>query len=124
MWDIIIALVIGAAIPIITQYVQSKEKEKYFDLERKEKLKLVAIEKRLEAHQQALQHWYNLKTVIHAKDDDSKKIEVLNSARNFWFSNSLYLEKQTRAKLQDAFWIVSNYRLWLEMRRPRLAREY
>lgn len=51
MWDILLALIIGAAIPIITQYVQSKEKQKYFDLERKEKLKLVAIEKRLEAHQ-------------------------------------------------------------------------
>ena len=117
MWDIIIALVIGAAIPIITQYFQSKEKEKYFELERKEKFKLVAIEKRIEAHQIALKQWYDLKSVIHSSDNDPHKMEVLKSAKDFWYSHSLYLEKQNRTKLQDAFWIVSNYRLWLEMRR-------
>ncbi len=117
MWDIIVALIIGAAIPIITQRIQSKEKKAYFELERKEKLKLVAIEKRLEAHQQALKLWYDLKTVIHFPDGDQNKSDILNSARNFWYSNSLYLEKQTRQKFQDAFWIVSNYKMWLEMRR-------
>lgn len=117
MWDIIVALIIGAAIPIITQRIQSKEKKQYFELERKEKLKLVAIEKRLEAHQQALRHWYDLKTIIHSADNDPHKIEVLESARKFWYSNSLYLEKETRTKFQDVYWIISNYHMWLQMYR-------
>lgn len=117
MWDYLIAILIGAAIPLITLWLRSKEKRKYFELERKEKLKLVAIDRRLEAHQQALKHWYDLKSVIHTSDDDEHKRKVLEAARDFWYSNSLYLEKQTRAKFQEAFWIVSTYKLWLEMRR-------
>lgn len=117
MLDFAIAILIGAAIPLITIWLQSREKRKYFELERKEKMKMVAIEKRLDAHQQALKLWYDLKTVIHSPDGDQNKSDVLEAARNFWYSNSLYLEKQTRQKFQDAFWIVSNYKMWLEMRR-------
>lgn len=115
MWDYILAGLIGAAIPLITLWLQSKEKRKYFELERKEKLKLVAIDKRLEAHQLAFKQWFDLKSVIHSPDGDPHKIEVLNSARDFWCSNSLYLEKQTRAKFQEAFGIVSNYKMWLDL---------
>jgi hypothetical protein len=115
MWDYILAGLIGAAIPLITLWLQSKEKRKYFELERKEKLKMVAIDKRLETHQQALKQWYSLKAVIHASDDDPHKTKILEAARDFWYSNSLYLEKQTRAKFQEAFGIVSNYKMWLEM---------
>lgn len=117
MWDYIIPILIGAAIPLITIWIQSKEERKYFELERKEKFKLVAIEKRIETHQQALKHWDELKSVIHTSDDDQRKGEVLKASRDFWYSNCLYLEKQTRTKFQDAYWIVSNYKMWLEMRR-------
>lgn len=114
MWDIIIALIIGAAIPIITQRIQSKEKKQYFDLERKEKLKLVAIEKRLEAHQQALKQWSILQSVIHKKDSE-EKTKIISGVRDFWMSNSLYLEKETRKKFKEAIWIVSSYSMWLEL---------
>jgi hypothetical protein len=103
MWDYIVAGLIGAAIPLITLWLQSKEKRKYFELERKEKLKLVAIDKRLEAHQQALKQRYDKKSDIHASDDDLQKAKVLKAARDFWYSQSLYLEKQTRSKFQEAF---------------------
>lgn len=116
IWGYIVAFIVGAAVPIFINWLERKDKRKYFELERKEKLKMVAIDKRLEAHQQALKLWYDLKSVIHSPDGDPHKIEVLNSARDFWYSNSLYLEKQTRAKFQEAFGIVSNYKMWLEMR--------
>ncbi|MBK7377857.1 MAG: hypothetical protein IPJ03_02445 [Ignavibacteriales bacterium] len=90
MWDIIIALIIGAAIPIITIWLQSREKRKYFELERKEKMKMVAIEKRLEAHQQALKHWELMRTVIHKPDEDSEKLKIINDSDKFWLDYSLY----------------------------------
>lgn len=75
MWEYVLAIFIGAAIPLITIWLQSKEKRKYFEFERKEKMKMVAIEKRLEAHQMAIKLWYDLKSVIHAEDLDDKKIK-------------------------------------------------
>ena len=115
MWDYILVLLTGAAIPLITLWFQNREKRKYFELERKEKLKLVAIEKRLEVHQQALKHWLDLYSVIHKPDNDENKMANLEAARLFWYSNSLYLERQTRIKFQEAIWIVSFYGMWLEM---------
>lgn len=117
MWDIIVALIVGAAIPIITQRIQSKEKSKYFELERKEKFKMVAIERRLAAHQEAFKLWYDLRSVIHKPDDDQQKKDVLRLAQEFWHSNSLYLEKQTRLRFHEAYGIVSNYYLWLQIYR-------
>lgn len=73
MWNFILAILIGAAIPLITLWLQSKEKRKYFELERKEKFKLVAIDKRIEAHQQALKQWSILQSVIHKKDGEEKQ---------------------------------------------------
>ena len=107
MWEIVMALIVGAAIPIIIQYIQTKEKEKF---------KLVAIEKRLEAHQQALKQWSILQYVIHKKNNE-EKTKIISDVRNFWLSNSLYLEKETRKKFKDAIWIVSSYSMWLEMYR-------
>lgn len=114
MWGYILTLLIGVAIPLIVFWLQDKQKEKYFELERKEKFKMVAIEKRLEAHQQALKLWDDLRSFIHSPDSDPDKMFVLTTARNFWYSNSLFLEKDSREQFEKAFWIVSNYRLWLE----------
>ena len=98
MWDYILAVLIGAAIPLITLWFQSKEKRKYFELERKEKFKLVAIERRLEAHQQAIKQWEILQSVIHKPDEEEKSI-IISGVRDFWLNSCLYLEKETREKL-------------------------
>ncbi len=117
MWNYIIAILMGAAIPLITIWLQSREKRKYFELERKEKLKMVAIENRLKAHQQALKYWDDLRSVIHSPDSDKRKREILKASRDFWYLNCLYLEKQTRFNFRKAFWIVSNYKIWLDLSR-------
>lgn len=112
MWNYLITLLIGAAIPLITIWLQSREKRKYFELERKEKMKMVLIEKRLETHQQAIKQWDILKSVIH-KPDNEEKIKIINGVREFWLNNCLYLEKQTRKKFNEAIYIVSLYFEWL-----------
>lgn len=113
----LIGVLFGSIITYLIFRTERKDKLTQASKERQDKFRLVAIEKRLEAHQRALKLWYELKTVIHSPDGDQHKTEVLEAARNFWYENSLYLEKQTRHKFQDAFWIVSNYKMWLEMRR-------
>ena len=114
MWEYIIALIIGAAIPLITIWFQSREKQKYFELERKEKFKMVEIEKRLAAHQEAIKQWNYLQSIIHS-DYNDHKTKIINNAREYWLNNCLYLEKRTRKKFAQGINIVSNYRLMLDV---------
>ena len=114
MWGCIVTLLIGAAIPLVTLWLQSKEKRKYFELERKEKLKMVAIEKRLEVHQKTLKQWEIMRSVIHSPDSVEKS-KIVSGVNEFWLNNCLYMEKDTRKKFKEAIWIVSSYKMWLDM---------
>jgi len=104
----IIAFVVGAAVPIFLNWLERREKRKQFGLERKDKYKLVAVEKRLEAHQRAFYHWGKLSEIIHEPDIENRNI-VLLEARKFFFENSLYLEKKTRQEFYITINRVSNY---------------
>ena len=86
-----------------------------FKLERKDKFRMVAIEKRLATHQEAFKLWDKLLHVIHLNDEE--KIKTLNDAREFWFNNSLYLEKETRKRFLEAIGIVEFYKDKLEIYR-------
>lgn len=109
----VVTLFSGAAIPMINNWLNKIEKEKYFKLEVKEKLKLVAVEKRLEAHQKAFSKWYDLLEVIHKPDHDPGKLAIINDATEFWKSNSIYLERNTRNDFREAIFIVSSYSIFL-----------
>jgi len=109
-----IGVLVGSGITVLIFFLSKRHQEKIFSLERKDKMKLIAIEKRLEAHQQALVHWYSLRDVIHNYDDDDRK-KVVNSAFDFWYSKCLYLEKQTRDKFYEAASIVDRYPMNLRL---------
>lgn len=98
----IATLIVGAAIPLVTLY-----------LDRKDKFRLVAIEKRLQTHQEAFSLWYKLIWVIHSPSDD--RIPVITEARNFWLNNCLYLEKNTRKEFDIVIRLVDGYSLKLQI---------
>lgn len=77
--------------------IEKKQNQVLFELERKDKFRLVAVEKRLDAHQQALSHWYKLKKIYH-KRNSNQKDEVLMLAKDFWINNSIYLGDETRKR--------------------------
>jgi len=113
-----VSLFIGAAIPIFTLWINVKLKEKYFRLEMREKLKTVAIEKRLEAHQTAFTFWFQFLEVIHNNDNEYKsRNDVTKNALTFWQNNSLYLEKETREEFRKVINIVRTYSWDLDMLR-------
>jgi len=78
-----------------------------FKLERKDKFRMVAIEKRLEAHQKAFSMWYKLIWVIHSPITERTK--VISEARDFWITNCLYLEKNTRKEFDVVINLVDGY---------------
>lgn len=113
MWEIIVAFIVGAAVPIFINWLQRRDVRKQFDLQRKDKYKLVAVEKRLEVHQQAFSQWCKLKDVIHEKDVE-KRGDVINTASEFYCHNCLYLEKRSREEFRIVIHLVSNYPTFLE----------
>jgi len=104
----LIGVLIGSLITYIIFRTERKDKLSLASKERQDKFRLVAIEKRLEAHQKAMKYWYKMIEVIHKQGDI--KTNVLLEAREFWYDNSLYLEKETRKRFSDAISIVSMYR--------------
>ncbi|MGD8777493.1 MAG: hypothetical protein PVH88_00850 [Ignavibacteria bacterium] len=91
---------IGAFITLIVRKFESIDK-----------FRLVAIEKRLQIHQEAFRHWYNMLWVIHKENE---KIEVIKAARNFWVDKCLFLEKETRKEFDVVIQLVDFYREKLE----------
>lgn len=85
--------------------IEKTQRQELFNLERKDKFRQVAIEKRLEAHQQALVYWYKLRDIYHEKNEEIRK-GVIDTAYDFWYSNCLYLEKNTQKEFYAAIVIV------------------
>ncbi|OIO22752.1 MAG: hypothetical protein AUJ54_02955 [Ignavibacteria bacterium CG1_02_37_35] len=81
--------------------------------DQKVKFRLVAIEKRLSAHQEAFSQWYKLVWVIHTPAGD--RIKVTNEVRNFWINNCLFLEKNTRKEFDIVIKLVDGYSLKLQI---------
>ena len=75
--------------------------------DRKDKFRLVAIDKRLQVHQEAFSIWYKLIWVIHSSSED--RIKVTTEARNFWINNCLYLERKTRKEFDIVIKLVDGY---------------
>ena len=93
---VIIGSLLGASVTLIVQH-----------FERKDKFRLVAIEKRLQIHQEVFSWWYKLIWVIHSSSED--RIKVTTEARNFWINNCLYLEKNTRKEFDIVIKLVDGY---------------
>lgn len=109
MWDYILTFMVGAAVPIFNNHWQRKDDRKKFELERKDKYKLAAIDKKLKIHQQAYIHWYHLNSATAEKPDNESRKKVIVDANNFWIENNLYLESKTRNDFVKVIDAVRNY---------------
>ena len=108
MWDYIIAILIGAAIPLIIQKIQSIEKRKFFELERKDKFRMAAVEKRLEAHQKAYAFCLHSLEVMFSNSEEEVQ-HVFEEGHKLMENHSLYLENGTRKKMVEALGFLRAY---------------
>ena len=108
MWETLITLLIGAAIPLIIQRLQSKEKKKFFELEHKEKLKLTALDKRLEAHQKTYAFCMHALDKMFSNDEESIK-HIYQEGLIIMENYSLYLESGTRKKMVESLGFLRAY---------------
>ncbi|AWB32394.1 SPX domain-containing protein [Orrella marina] len=84
----------------ITQKIE-EAKQPFFELQEQVKgfhqLRFAAIDRRLQAHQDAFVFWVKLLNNVHS--EKQKKMQVIGECQEFWQRNCLYLEPTVR----DAF---------------------
>ncbi|MDI6766066.1 MAG: hypothetical protein QME52_04500 [Bacteroidota bacterium] len=70
-------------------------------LERKDKYRLAALDKRLKTHQLAF--GLGIEMIHHLYDKTDERIEIIKKLDNFWKNNSLYLTNKTRNAFKNCY---------------------
>ena len=73
---------------------------------RKHQLSIAALDRRLEAHQQAYTLWRKLRSVLHKDEVGSVVIEC----QDWWVENCLYLDAEARQAFLEAYHAAFAYR--------------
>jgi hypothetical protein len=84
-----IGVLVGSLISGFVQYAMS-------EANMRQQLRLAALDRRLQAAQEAMSLWHRLRTANEKQDDE---LEVLRDCKVWWDKNSLYLTAEAR----DAF---------------------
>lgn len=75
-------------------------------------LRLAALDKRLQAHQEAFELWRRLVPAAH-RDDIG---DVVRECERWWNANCLYLSAEAREAFSDAYFYAMNHRSHLQIR--------
>jgi len=86
--------------------------EKRYKTDRKDKFALVALDKKLAAHQRAFSLSRKMFFAIHNPEDE--KYKVGREAFEFWEENCLYMSNEVRNEFINAYWNFMNYKIYLE----------
>ncbi len=109
--------IVGGFIAIWGQYFLFKKESTFRkflrDADREDNFKLIALDKRLEKHQEAFSHWVDLIRAIH--DKGTKKDDAVNKCMEFWNNNCLYLDMDSSKALKDCAMAVSFYSEYLQV---------
>lgn len=76
-------------------------------MNRRHQLRLAALDKRLEVHQEAYTLWWKLVRTVYDKD---RIREVANECQEFWVQNCLYLDEDARHAFRVAYHAAFNHR--------------
>ena len=109
--------IVGGFIAIGGQYFLFKKESTFRkllrDADREDKFKLIALDKRLEKHQEAYSHWVDLIRAIY--DKGTKKQDAVSKCFEFWNNNCLYLDMESSKALKDCAMDVSMYSEYLQV---------
>ena len=102
----LLGVVLGAKLTL-------RHQEKLASLDRKHRLSVAALEKRLEAHQTAYALWWKLHGALHG----SELSQVVYECQEWWKSNCLYLEREARQAFHGAYHAADLHATLLELLR-------
>jgi hypothetical protein len=90
----LLGVLIGGSITSFVQYTMS-------EATRKQQLQLAALDKRLQAHQDAFTLWHRL--IFANRRDNEEFAEVVQQCQDWWQSNCLYLTAEARSAFRKAY---------------------
>ncbi len=73
-------------------------------------MRVAAVEKRFEAHQQAHTLWFELWRSVHHKNGH----DVVMKCQRWWYAHSLYLEPEPRAAFKAAYMAAADHPTYLK----------
>ena len=98
-----LGVILGAAISAIANIVMARAQHR-------EELRRVVADDRFRAHQEAYEHWYKMKGVIHTPK--SEVSAAVADAQDWWNKNNLYLDQPAREAFWQCMHLVDNYGLY------------
>lgn len=108
--------IVGGLIILVGQFFLFKKESTFrkflVTVDREDKFKLVALEKRLDKHQEAFSHWFDLVEVVH--DEGDRNMKEIKRSREFWKNNCLYLDQESSSAFNQCIFDVGMYRMYLE----------
>lgn len=102
----LVGAAIGAVIAASIQFVTSQS-------EQLDRYRLSAIEKRLQAHQEAFALWRKLLSHIH---DEEEIASVVSECQTWWDNNCLYLEEKARKAFRTSYMCALDHKDFLKDR--------
>src|SRR5437660_7577904 len=91
-------LIIGALLALFGALVGSLVTGQIARANRKDLLRLAAVEKRLDAHQEAYALWYHLLNALHDRD---RVHDAAVECQEWWKKHCLYLDPKSRRAFRE-----------------------
>ena len=96
------------------EQVKSAYTERLEQTKLNHQLRLAALDRRLEAHQEAYTLWWKLMGVVH---DNASIGGVIMECQDWWVKNNLYLDPEVRQAFRTAYHSASTYcQIYTELR--------
>ncbi len=95
-----LGVIIGVGISTATTLLTAREN-------RRHQLRTAALERRLQAHQEAYSLWWNLFGAVH---DEQRIGKIVMECQDWWVKNCLYLAPEARRAFSAAYHAAYNHR--------------
>jgi len=94
----------------IVEEIKSQHAAELEAMKSRNQLRVAAIDKRLQAHQEAFALWRKIFVSAH----ESNIGDVVRECQDWWNRNCLYLEPEARQAFSSAYWAASRHRQYLD----------
>jgi hypothetical protein len=93
---------------LLGAHITAKAQLKISEKEREDRLKLAALDKRLEVHQKAYTLWHD---ILWATGLPETRGETIEKCQEWWLENCLYLDKKSMEQFQKGYRLLSDLQM-------------
>jgi hypothetical protein len=95
----------------IVEEIKAQHAAELENLKSENQLKMAALDKRLQAHQEAFALWRRIYQAVHTDEIGA----VVSQCQAWWDSNCLYLSQDARQAFSDAYWYAGLHKGYMNV---------